>query len=118
MQVIPNRRYPERFKRVQLSYRLDSELSYEGAHIPGALFAGPSSTADGLAHLKQIAANIPRNKEIVLYCGCCPWEKCPNIRPAYDALRSMGFSRLVVLLNPNDFAHDWIGRGFPIARGK
>lgn len=91
---------------------------YDGAHIPGALFAGPASTPEGLEHLKQIAAKISRNKEIVLYCGCCPWEKCPNIHPAYDALRSMGFSQLIVLLIPNDFAHDWIGHGFPVIRGK
>lgn len=94
------------------------KVLYEGGHIPGAVFAGPASTADGLAKLKQIAAKIPRNKEVILYCGCCPWEKCPNIHPAYDALRSMGFSQLVVLLIPQDFAHDWIGQGFPVVRGK
>lgn len=91
---------------------------YEGGHIPGAIFAGPASTAEGLAALRRVAAKIPRNREIVFYCGCCPWEKCPNVHPAYDALRRMGFSRLVVLLIPQDFAHDWIGRGFPIVGGQ
>lgn len=91
---------------------------YETAHIPGAVFAGPASTSDGLAILKRLAAKIPRNKEVILYCGCCPWDKCPNIHPAYDALRRMGFSRLVILLVPQNFAHDWIGQGFPVVRGK
>lgn len=91
---------------------------YDGAHIPGAIFAGPASTAQGLAKLKAVAGKIPRDKEVVLYCGCCPWEKCPNIHPAYDRLRRMGFSRLVVLLIPQDFAHDWISQGFPVAHGK
>lgn len=91
---------------------------YEGGHIPGAVFAGPASTSDGLAILKRVAAKIPRHKEIILYCGCCPWDKCPNLHPAYDALRSMGFSQLVVLLVPQNFAHDWIGQGFPVVRGK
>jgi thiosulfate/3-mercaptopyruvate sulfurtransferase len=94
------------------------KVLYDGGHIPGAIFAGPASTAEGLAKLKAVAENIPHHKEVILYCGCCPWEKCPNIHPAYDALRRMGFSRLVVLLIPQDFAHDWIGQGFPVAREK
>lgn len=94
------------------------KVLYEGGHIPGAIFAGPASTPDGLAKLKAVAAKIPRSKEVILYCGCCPWEKCPNVHPAYDALRRMGFTRLIVLLVPQDFAHDWIGQGFPVARSK
>ncbi|MGB6483121.1 MAG: rhodanese-like domain-containing protein [Candidatus Acidiferrales bacterium] len=94
------------------------KVLYDGGHIPGAIFAGPASTAEGLAKLKAVAEKFPHNKELILYCGCCPWEKCPNIHPAYDELRRMGFSRLVVLLIPQDFAHDWIGQGFPVARGK
>ena len=23
-----------------------------------------------------------------MYCGCCPWNKCPNIRPVYQQLSS------------------------------
>ncbi len=94
------------------------KVLFDGGHIPGAIFAGPASTAEGLAKLKAVAENIPHNKEVILYCGCCPWEKCPNVHPAYDELRRMGFSRLVVLLIPQDFAHDWIGQGFPVAREK
>jgi thiosulfate/3-mercaptopyruvate sulfurtransferase len=94
------------------------KVLYDGGHIPGAIFAGPASTPEGLAKLRAVARRIPRSKEVILYCGCCPWEKCPNIHPAYDALVRMGFARLVVLLIPQDFAHDWISQGFPLARSK
>ncbi len=94
------------------------KVLYEGGHVPGAIFAGPASTAEGAARLKTEAGKIARDKEVVIYCGCCPWEKCPNVHPAYDELRKMGFSRLVVLLIPQDFAHDWIGAGFPVQRGR
>jgi thiosulfate/3-mercaptopyruvate sulfurtransferase len=94
------------------------KILYDGGHIPGAIFAGPASTAEGLVRLRAVAEKIPRGKEVVLYCGCCPWEKCPNVHPAYDELRHMGFSRLVVLLIPQDFAHDWVGQGLPVARAK
>lgn len=94
------------------------EVLYQGGHVPGAIFAGPASTKEGLSKLRAMAERIPHNEEVILYCGCCPWEKCPNVHPAYDELRRMGFSRLVVLLVPQDFAHDWIGQGFPVARSK
>ena len=94
------------------------EILYDGGHIPAAIFAGPASTAAGLAQLKQAAAKIPHDKEVVIYCGCCPWEKCPNVKPAYEALRQMGFARVMVLLIPQDFAHDWIGQGYPVERKK
>jgi len=89
---------------------------YQGAHIPGAIFAGSASTPEGIARLRAGAARIARDKEVVIYCGCCPWEKCPNVHPAYEELRKMGFSKLVVLLIPQDFAHDWIGAGLPVER--
>jgi rhodanese-related sulfurtransferase len=94
------------------------EVLYDGGHIPGAIFAGPASTAAGLAQLKEAVAKIPHDKEVVIYCGCCPWEKCPNVKPAYEALRQMGFTRVVVLLLPQDFAHDWVGQGYPMERKK
>jgi thiosulfate/3-mercaptopyruvate sulfurtransferase len=91
---------------------------YEGAHIPGAIFAGPAASATGLALLRAEAEKIPRDKEVVIYCGCCPWEKCPNVHPAYDELRKMRFANLVVLLLPQNLNHDWIVPGYPIQRGK
>ena len=99
---------------LQVGYR----VLYEGGHVPGAIYAGPASTQSGLANLKAEAAKLSKNQEIVIYCGCCPWEKCPNVHPAYDELRKMGFTRLVVLLLPQDFAHDWVAPGYPVARGK
>ncbi|MGH9729056.1 MAG: rhodanese-like domain-containing protein [Candidatus Acidiferrales bacterium] len=94
------------------------KVLYDGAHIRGAIFAGPASTAVGLARLKAVAAKLARDKEVTIYCGCCPWGKCPNVHPAYDELRKMGFSKLVVLLIPQDFARDWIGAGLPVERKK
>jgi len=49
----------------------------------------------------------------VIYCGCCPLERCPNIRPAFVALRQMGFTNVRVLLLPNSFEADWAGKGLP-----
>jgi thiosulfate/3-mercaptopyruvate sulfurtransferase len=93
------------------------QVLYTGAHVPGAIFAGPASTAAGLGALRRAAARIPRDREVVIYCGCCPMTKCPNIHPAYDALSKMGFRRLRVLNLPDDFAHDWVEKGLPVHKG-
>lgn len=91
---------------------------YDGAHVPGAVFHGSASTAEGLDDLKRWAQSLPRGVNLVAYCGCCPMSHCPNIRPAFEALRGMGFTRLRVLLLPDDFATDWVARGYPIEKGR
>lgn len=90
---------------------------YEGAHISGASFRGPASTPQGLADLRKWAQRLPRSTRIVLYCGCCPLTRCPNLRPAFQALRDMGFARVRVLLIPKDFASNWVAAGYPVAKG-
>lgn len=90
---------------------------YQGGHIPGAIHAGPASTEQGLEDLRRTASRISRNREVVIYCGCCPMDKCPNIHPAYEALKKMGFQRLKVLDLPHDFAHDWAEKGLPVVKG-
>lgn len=70
---------------------------YRSEHIPGSMYAGPASTPAGLQTLKQAVAKLPKNTDIYLYCGCCPMSKCPNIRPAFEALRKMGYTHIFML---------------------
>lgn len=91
---------------------------YEGGHVPGATYHGPASKDEGLADLKKWAEGLPRSANVVLYCGCCPMERCPNLRPAFTALRDMGFSHLRILMLPQNFATDWAAKGYPVEKGK
>jgi len=91
---------------------------YEGAHVPGAVYHGPASKPEGLNDLKKWAQGVPRSSNVVIYCGCCPFDKCPNIRPAFETLHSMGFQHLRVLLLPNNLAKDWVGQGYPTEKGR
>ena len=93
------------------------ETLYRSARIPGALFHGPGAKSAGVEDLKKWARDIPRGQPIVLYCGCCPWNRCPNIRPAFRALREMGFTGLKVLFLESDLATDWVQKGFPVQKG-
>ena len=90
---------------------------YVGGHVPDAAFHGTASAEPGLAELKAWAATLPRSSDLVIYCGCCPFDKCPNIRPAYNALTSMGFKKLHVLVLPTSFAVDWADKGYPMQKG-
>src|ERR1017187_3053640 len=86
---------------------------YRSKRIPHAIEAGPGSKPEGIALLKKAAADVPKDADIVLYCGCCPMVKCPNIRPAYRALREMGFQHVRVLNIPTNMHEDWFGKGDP-----
>jgi thiosulfate/3-mercaptopyruvate sulfurtransferase len=89
---------------------------YRAAHIPGAVLVGPCSKPEGLELLTKALRPLPRNREIVLYCGCCPLQKCPNIRPAYQAAASLGFSHVRVLVIETNLHTDWIAKGYPVTR--
>jgi len=90
---------------------------FEGGHVPEASFHGTASKEDGLAELKKWLATLPRSTSLVIYCGCCPFNRCPNIRPAYAALHEMGFTHVRVLVLPTSFAADWVEKGYPMRKG-
>jgi thiosulfate/3-mercaptopyruvate sulfurtransferase len=91
---------------------------YTAGHIQGAQFHGSGGSTEGLAEIKKWAASLPRSTDLVIYCGCCPMEKCPNIRPAFSALREMGFTNFRVLILPNSFAADWAEKNLPYEKGR
>lgn len=91
---------------------------YQQAHIPGAIYAGPTNSEAGLAVLKAEAEKLPRDGALVIYCGCCPWSRCPNMDAAYTALKAMGFSKLRALYIADNFGQDWVDKGYPVAMGQ
>ena len=94
------------------------KMIFVQAHIPGAEFIGPTNKPEGLEKLRARVASRPRDSFLVIYCGCCPWEHCPNVRPAYKELKQMGFTRLKVLYIATSFGSDWVERGYPTAKGE
>ena len=93
-------------------------ILYVQAHIPGAEYIGPASEVQGVDHLRKRVQDLPRAQFIVLYCGCCPWSKCPNVNPAYQELRAMGFSNVKLLYIADNFGEDWVDKGYPVAKGE
>lgn len=90
---------------------------YQEAHIQASIHAGPAVADNGMAMLRKEAEHLDRHKLLVIYCGCCPWPKCPNIRVAFDALRKMGFTDVKAVYIPHNFGTDWVEHGYPTTKG-
>lgn len=98
--------------------QVGSHVFFAEARIPGAQYAGPGSQPAGLALLEKTVASLPKDRLILLYCGCCPWNRCPNVGPAYKRLRELGFTSVKVLYLANNFGDDWVAKDYPTDRGK
>ena len=105
-------------KEKPLMLQVGSHVLFMQAHILGSEYAGAASTDAGLQQLRKRVEALPRNQFILLYCGCCPWSHCPNVKPADDALRAMGFSNVKVLYISDNFGTNWVEKGYPTAKGE
>ena len=99
-------------------FQVGFRVLFTQAHIPGSTFAGPGANAQGIEALMAAVKPLAKGKAIVLYCGCCPWERCPNIEPAWKALRASGFTDVKILVIPKNFGADWVQKGYPIEKEK
>jgi len=82
--------------------------------IKGAKNMGASSEKENLERFKKTLSKLPKNASVVVYCGCCPFHKCPNIRPAFNALQQGGFKNGRLLNLATNIKTDWISKGYPV----
>lgn len=90
---------------------------YRSGHIAGSRYIGPASKPEGLQALRDAVRKLPRSKPLVLYCGCCPWADCPNMRAAYAAMGSAGRTVRILYIAKN-LQTNWIDAGLPTASGE
>jgi len=101
-----------------LVLQVGSHLLFAEAHIVGSEYAGPGSQPAGLKLLQDRVSPLPRSTFIVLYCGCCPWERCPNLGPAFKLVHDLGFVNVKALYLADNFGTGWADKGYPVARGR
>ncbi len=82
--------------------------------IKTAVFVGRGTSVTGIEKLKSTVAWENKSRVVVVYCGCCSYASCPNIKPAYDALISAGFKNAKVLELPESVKTDWVAKGYPM----
>lgn len=100
-----------------LMFQVGSRMLFAQAHIAGSEYIGPGAQPEGLQQLQKRVSSLKRDTLIVLYCGCCPWNRCPNVAPAYRLLQHMGFTRAKVLYMADNFGADWVSKGYAVASG-
>ncbi|MBS1920996.1 MAG: rhodanese-like domain-containing protein [Bacteroidetes bacterium] len=83
--------------------------------IKNAIDIGPVSKKENFDSLKSFLAGVNRDREIVIYCGCCPFKNCPNIRPAFKLLNEMNFANQKLLNLTTNLKTDWINHNYPMA---
>jgi len=89
-----------------------------GGGIKNSIVEGPVKDSVNLLKWKNELENLPRNTNIIIYCGCCPFEHCPNIRPAFKLLNEMGFTNQKLLDLSHNLKADWIDKGYPVTAKK
>ena len=117
----------EPWKKSQLMdpYEL-SEIINNGVEQPMIISVGPAGLIknsievgecrfpESLEKLSDRVSGLPKNSKIILYCGCCPFKDCPNIRPAFSLLNNLGFKNHLLLNLSNNLKVDWIDKNYPI----
>ena len=84
-----------------------------GVVIPNSIDIGMTGDKKNIEKFEAAISKLPRDANIVIYCGCCPFAKCPNVRPAIASLQQMKFTNYHLLNLPNNIKTDWIAKGYP-----
>src|SRR6266536_1670098 len=82
--------------------------------IKDAVSIGAVHEKENFDKLKEFLSKEKKDRQIVIYCGCCPFEQCPNIRPAFKLLNEMKFTNQKLLNLSHNLKTDWIDKGYPI----
>jgi hypothetical protein len=86
------------------------------AIIPHSTDMGMIKEEENFKKFKQELERLPKDTSIIIYCGCCPYEHCPNVRPAIQLLKEMKFTNYKLLDLPHNIKVDWINKGYPTAQ--
>lgn len=84
--------------------------------ITGAVNIGDGKEPASIQKLRTELEKIDKNEKVVIYCGCCPYKNCPNIRPAFSLLKEMKFNHPFLLDLPTNLKVDWIDKGYAVEK--
>lgn len=84
------------------------------AVIKNSIDVGAVNEKVNLEKLRLELDKLPPDAEVVIYCGCCPFDHCPNIRPAFTLMNEMKFTNHRLLNLPKNIKINWIDKGYPM----
>jgi hypothetical protein len=83
-------------------------------NIKSAVEIGILSSPSKQEKLKKALTSIDKNKEVVIYCGCCVLKECPNIPIALNYVKSLGYINVKILNLPVGLDEDWVSKKYPM----
>jgi hypothetical protein len=84
--------------------------------VKNSIRIGPARDNANLVKLRETLGKYSKDENIVIYCGCCPFKDCPNIRPAFNVLKELNFTNAKLLNLPHNLKTDWADKGYPMNR--
>lgn len=84
-----------------------------GAVIPNSIDIGMVKEQENMKKFQDKVDALPKSSNIVIYCGCCPFDHCPNVRPAIAYLKGQGYTNYHLLNLLHNIKTDWISKGYP-----
>ncbi|HKS16057.1 MAG TPA: rhodanese-like domain-containing protein [Planctomycetota bacterium] len=81
--------------------------TYEDGHIPGSLHIPASD-------IPRRMKDVPRDRLVVVFCGCCEAKRGGPSEAAFRYLREMSFARVLHL---DGHMHAWRKAGLPVEFG-
>lgn len=72
------------------------------------------SDKENMKKFKKYLKNVSKDQEIVIYCGCCPNDVCPNLTPAFEYMQKKKFTNFKILEIPENIKVDWILKDYPV----
>ena len=84
------------------------------AVIKNSIDIGPTQDKANLERLRVELDKLSRASDVIIYCGCCPFKNCPNIRPAFSLMNEMKFEHHKLLNISRNIKMDWIDKGYPL----
>ena len=82
--------------------------------IKNSIDIGEGKNKQNIEKFRKELIKLPKDADIVIYCGCCPFKVCPNIRPTFNLLNEMKFTNHKLLNLSQNLKVDWIDKGYPM----
>lgn len=75
---------------------------------------GATNDKVNMEKLRVELDKLSPESDVIIYCGCCPFDHCPNIRPAFNLMNEMKFTHHKLLNLPKNIKVNWIDNGYPV----
>ncbi|MBN4061931.1 MAG: hypothetical protein COA57_12750 [Flavobacteriales bacterium] len=83
--------------------------------IKNSIDIGEGKNKQNIEKFRKELSKLAKDADVAIYCGCCPFKDCPNIRPAFNLLNEMKFTNHKLLNLSKNLKVNWIDKDYPMS---